>query len=325
MDKSHERWIAPLSLLFAACSSQGVNDSSISSSENALTGSTTITSSFADDGVSHPIIQLSGLNFEAGVPRYIDGQFEAGVNVTFNVLQGARIICDDLPPSVNTTLNNQGSDVGTSKALVRALFTPITSGAYTCTLMGHASGNPATMTVVASPNSWLRLFDTEETGATQWGDPANVRVAPGSSAFVLRKTFTALHSATEIDVNEDVEMTNLTSNSEDAPCDIPGNSTASASVTTTIYATQLNAAGTGCRPAVTATKTTTINKDVHHLKVFNSLRGVSICRSSACADPGETCTDSFALKLLVSANAGFNPVCVHGSDYSNGIAFNNQP
>lgn len=318
-----------LTLAVARCDAgpEENREGGVSTTSAHLTSSTVVTSSFPNDKVQRTIVQLTGLSLTGGVPRYLDGQYEATVNVSFNVFQGAQITCEGLDPSMFTTINNQGNDVGASKALVRALFVPPSTGTYTCKLLGHAYNDPdkpATMSVVPGPGTWLRLFDTPAMGAAQWRDAGDIRVDVGSPTYVLRKTWTASLNATTISANGDVELTNLTSKSEEPAC-LMDTARVSATVKTTLYATQLNSAGVGCRPATTAVKTTTINPDVHHLKVFNSLRDVPICRTASCASAGQTCTNSFAIKVLVSPQSGSNAVCVHGSRYSNGIAFNYKP
>jgi hypothetical protein len=275
---------------------------------SSVTSSTVITSQMPTDDVARRIVRLSNLAFTAGKKMYFYGKYEATSDTTASVLMGARIVCSrgvTQAPSVYSTCNHEGSDEGKRTIALRWLLVVPETGTYTCDLTGRANKTEgeATLTIVAGPNTAIIMEDGPVFGAAQWIDPGLEDIPNGSSAYVLRKTWTATQNAHTIDVDADVEVTTKGTYSI---------------VTTNLFATQVGPSGAGCAPPVSVARTMTVYAATRHLKFYHSLRDVPISTDWSC-------TRNFGLKVRVGVSAG-DAIRVEGTDppdtnsYSNGIA-----
>lgn len=270
---------------------------------------TLINTTVRTDAVAVPLVALPALALSAGSNKYFNASYRVSNPESFNIMQGGRIRCRRMSDdaafySVYTTRNATAAAAGMVQ--VHWLFAVPSTDSYACTLWGHAATSRGTGYRLNVSSGAIGVDGSTFPGGAEWRHTGGGTVPSSGSSYLLRKTWTA-GGGTNVGANADVELTN----NYGSP-----NNGRSATADVTLYATQLAADGTGCRPAVTVTRQITIPAAVHHDKIYLQLRGVAISAEAAC-------TRNFAIKVLVKSVSG-NPLVLEGSSgthYSNGIAF----
>lgn len=263
------------------------------------------------DASWRPVASLT-VRLTGGKKMYFYGKYTATNMRTSPVLQAAMVVCA-IPGGRNvisprSTTNHIGSRIGSQFIAVHALLTIPATGTYTCSLVGRAArsgidGETDLLRVETGTGTGLFMTETPDGSGMQWSDADDRVIAPGTSAYVLRKGWTAADSARTISLRVDPEF-----NEE--------NVNLTARIKTSVTVTQLNSAGTRCAsPTVTPTKLVSVTPARHHAKVYFNLTGLTVNTAKAC-------TRRFAVKVLVSVEAGGSPVRVYNAAYSNGIALN---
>lgn len=264
------------------------------------------------DATWRPVASLTA-RLTGGRKTYLYGKYTATSMHIKPVLQAAKVVCTTSGGgnvvSPRSTTNHIGSGSGTQFIAVRTLLIIPATGTYTCSLMGRAArsavhGGTDLLRVVVGDGTGLFMTDTPHPGGIQWSDADDRVIAPGTSAYVLRRGWTAAAAARTISLRVDPEF-----NAE--------RTSLTARFKTSVTVTQLNSAGAGCAPpTVTPTKFVSISPARHHAKVYFNLTGLTVNTARAC-------TRRFAVKVLVSVEAGGSPIRVYSGAYSNGIALNN--
>lgn len=150
--------------------------------------------------------------------------------------------------------------------------------------------------------------DQGDTITGQCGTQANLNViGVGEAGYVLRETWTAAPGKS-VGITADVELTDCYN------FDVVESNGGSANATPTLTAIQLGPSGDACQAAQTESQPITIPADVHHEKVYLSLRGIAVSTSPACVA-------NFAIKVLVSVGGNRNSMIIETPSCTNGIAF----
>lgn len=291
----------------------------VSSAAGAVETSEVVTSRISADFVRKIVLELPEAELSAGQPRYFFGQY--GARSDWGMLQGAQIRCTsdgDTYTSVNTTMDHPGEENGNSSVrvvAVRWLFTPPSTGTYTCSMNGFATTTNQPegkfLRVVAGDRTMLRMEDSPKPGGEEWLSDGTPRIdvdKPATTkredvAEVMRNEWTASDNATTIRVRAGVEASRVSTG---------GNSPFVAR--TQLIVTQLNANGGACAPRVTDTETTTW--DVHHKKVHHGL--------DVPVSTGAGCTRDFAIRTLVQylKHPNHPETRRHGGQVENGVYSN---
>lgn len=252
------------------------------------------------------ILRLPPVQLTAGHARYLYGYYAGTAQE--GLLQGGQIRCTGggaTYESVNTTMDHPGASGGTRVVAVRWMFTPPTSGSYTCSMNAFASQRDfpdRVLTVVPGAHTRLSIGATDAEGGVEWrqplgetprvdvDDPATparedlAEVGPWVqtgevTTFQNRERWFAPPGATRMTAWSGIEMSRVSNG---------GNSPFVAA--TTLSVTQLTASGTPCgaTPGSDAKETTF---DVHHIKIHHAVT-VPVSRATGC-------TDTFAIKTTV--------------------------
>lgn len=248
----------------------------------------------------------------SGWRMYFAGKLSATRLISQNVLQAIRVRCtsgSSSMTSVMSTVNNVVDSSAAQAVSIRALLTVPASGTYRCALQGRGARVNVSSTVdvlqvtAGSSSTYLGMTDASQSGAAEWTDSTDIVVSPGSSAYVLRQTWTASATAETVSLRADPEL-----NEEDVSLD--------AIVTGTLVVTPVDSANQACGQSIPFTPVTLrITHNMHHAKMY----------LNQTVNLAGLCSRRLTMKVLISAQSGYSPVRVYNGLYSNGIALNGTP
>ena len=288
-----------------------------------------------------PLITTPARSWAAGETHTVTAFLKASAQVKYSgarMLVAARVRCGDDTVGVQTTQNHLGTG-GVTVVQLNYIWTAPSSGTYSCYLDGrteqaggtHVSTDQITVQGGAS-NTYLLFSDGNYTDGKKWA-LENSCATPnrcyssteskwdgtihigsgmpvGTSEYVLHSlAWIPKSSATYVIARADAQLTVCNYGTGSCPSSRWGPQSLSGSGSSGTYY-MVSTQGT-CAPVTQEVKSYSISYGEHHKKIFGVLPSIPI--SSSCAR-------SFVFKLYVSASSSLNPVQVHASSYSIGLA-----